>query len=345
MIKSKTNQLEIDNFILRHIQSHPKEIVKLTSSELNVSRQTVYRHIRQLIEDKKLNVYGEKRNKSYVLDAINHKVTFALNADKLDEDKIWRQHVKPLLPELSGNVMEICQYGVGEMVNNVIDHSGASILEIKIRIDAINIEVEVTDNGIGIFTKIQQDFNLEDKHHAILELAKGRLTSDPANHSGEGIFFTSRMFDLFAIYSEDTQFIAQDDNDWLFPDRKSFLQGTQVVMIIARDSTRTIKDVFARFTPDIDSENYGFQKTIVPLKMMQYEGESLVSRSQAKRLLGRFEQFREVILDFKGIKIIGQPFADEVFRVFPNAHPTTHLYPLNTNEDIERMIKMVKTEK
>ena len=31
----------------------------------------------------------------------------------------------------------------------------------------------------------------------MLELSKGKLTTDSANHSGEGIFFTSRMFDVF----------------------------------------------------------------------------------------------------------------------------------------------------
>ena len=106
-----------------------------------------------------------------------------------------------------------------------------------------------------------------------------------------------------------------------------------------------MKEVFDRFTPGIDSQDYGFQRTHVPLRLLQYEGESLVSRSQAKRLIKRFEQFKEVLLDFEGIKIIGQPFADEVFRVFKNQFPDTHLYPINTNEDIERMIKHVKSEK
>jgi len=32
-------------------------------------------------------------------------------------------------------------------------------------------------------------------------LAKGKLTTDPKRHSGEGIFFSSRMFDEFDILS------------------------------------------------------------------------------------------------------------------------------------------------
>ncbi|MDD3271409.1 MAG: DUF4325 domain-containing protein [Syntrophomonadaceae bacterium] len=344
MGKVKVDKQELSTFILKNIEPYPKEIVKLTSDKFNISRQTVYRHIRKLTEDKHLIVNTEGRKKSYKLNNTWNHLEFELKPNQLDEEDIWRLQVKPMLPELSRNVNDICHYGVGEMVNNVMAHSGASKLEITVKYNTIAIEFWVIDNGIGIFTKMQRDFNLADKNHAILELAKGKLTSDPSQHSGEGIFFTSRMFDEFTIFSEDTVFLGHDNDDWLFPDRKDFTKGTAVKMLIERSSKRTMKEVFDRFTPGIDSEDYGFQKTTVPLTLLQYEGEALVSRSQAKRLIARFDQFKEVILDFKGIEIIGQPFADEVFRVFKNEHPNTQLYPINTNEDIDRMIKHVKSK-
>ena len=37
----------------------------------------------------------------------------------------------------------------------------------------------------------------------------------------------------------------------------------------------------------------------------------LVARSQAKRLLERFDRFEEVVLDFDGVRQVGQGFADE----------------------------------
>jgi hypothetical protein len=58
----------------------------------------------------------------------------------------------------------------------------------------------VRNDGICIFNKTAEDFNLDDERHAILELSKGKLTSDPSRHNGEGIFFTSRMFDDFAFW-------------------------------------------------------------------------------------------------------------------------------------------------
>ncbi len=73
----------------------------------------------------------------------------------------------------------------------------------------------------------------------------------------------------------------------------------------------------------------GFHRTVIPVKLMEYEGEALLSRSQAKRLINRFDHFLEVILDFEGVKFIGQAFADQIFRVFVNAHPHVNIVAVN----------------
>src|SRR5689334_5306142 len=67
----------------------------------------------------------------------------------------------------------------------------------------------------------------------------------------------------------------------------------------------------------------------------------LVSRSQAKRVLARLEAFRTVIFNFDRVPSIGQAFADEMFRVFPAAHPNMRLSILNANDEIRAMIRHV----
>jgi hypothetical protein len=94
--------------------------------------------------------------------------------------------------------------------------------------------------------------------------------------------------------------------------------------------------VFSDYT---DPEEYTFDKTVVPLRLAQYEGEKLVSRSQAKRVAHRFERFKRVELDFAGVSEIGQAFADELFRVFASAHPQIRITPLNTMPAVEQMIR------
>lgn len=341
MGKSKVDKNEITSFILSNLAHHSRDIVKITSSHFNVSRQTVYRYLHLLISNGDILAKGENRNKSYHLNFKMQQFVFQNKGNDWDEEVVWRNYVKKVLPPIPMNVLDICHYGVGEMVNNIIDHSEATEFTIIIEINSQLIRIWLIDNGIGIFTKIQRDFNLQDKRHAILELAKGKLTSDPSRHTGEGIFFTSRMYDEFAIISEDIAFLGHYQDDWLLPDRPNYVKGTVVFMSIRKEAKQTMKEIFDRFTPDIDDDDFGFQRTTVPVRLAQYEGESLVSRSQAKRLITRFDQFKEVILDFKSIEIIGQPFADEVFRVFRNDHPNTHLRTINTNEDIDKMIKHV----
>ena len=341
MGRSRLNKQALISFIIKNIESQQTNIAKITSEEFGVSKQTVYRYLKELADANHIDVIGSGEKRSYKVKNRAISFTIDLKTETPDEEDIWRTKVKPALPELPPNVNDICHYGIGEMANNVLDHSEASLMQIMVEYNLADISFWVVDNGIGIFTKLQREFHLEDKNHAILELTKGKLTTDPTRHSGEGIFFTSRMFDQFSIWSEDTVFWGHDKDDWLFIDRPGYVNGTSVYMQIERGSSRTMKELFDRFTPELDSEDFGFHKTIVPVKLLQYEGESLVSRSQARRLIARFEQFREVILDFKGVNIIGQPFADEVFRIFPTQHPDTHLHPMNTNEDIDRMIRHV----
>ena len=81
----------------------------------------------------------------------------------------------------------------------------------------------------------------------------------------------------------------------------------------------------------------------MPVSLVRYGDEALISRSQAKRLLTRFDRFKRVILDFKGVEQIGQAFADEVFRVFTRSHPDIELVPFNANPDVDAMIRRARS--
>src|SRR3972149_12322968 len=100
------------------------------------------------------------------------------------------------------------------------------------------------------------------------------------------------------------------------------------------------KKIFDQFA---SGEDYGFNKTVVPVKLARYGQEQLVSRSQAKRLLARVEVFKIVIFDFREVPSIGQAFADEIFRVFANRHPEIELSAIHANSEVKRMIERAKS--
>lgn len=107
-------------------------------------------------------------------------------------------------------------------------------------------------------------------------------------------------------------------------------------MRISLDSTRTPAGVFDQYT---SGDDLGFTRTHVPIRIAQYEGEKLVSRSQAKKILARFDRFKEILLDFSGVESIGHSFADKIFRVFRLQHPEIEIFHVCTTPDVRRAIE------
>jgi len=332
---------EIRTFLIQGINDNKRGIVSETATHFGVTRQAILRHVHNLQAEGKIQIQGKTRNRQYTVIPIA-KIEIPLTVSpSLEEDVVWRQHIRPALEGIRSNVLEICQYGFTEMLRNVIDHSESSAANARLNYFPGRIKMAVIDFGVGIFNKIQKTFKLNDPRDAILELTKGKLTTDPQRHTGEGIFFTSRMFDRFSILSEKLYFAHRaEGDDWLLEDEKPIV-GTLVEMIIDPLSTRTVQTVFNKFSSSKD--DFGFFKTHVPVRLARYGNENLVSRSQAKRLLSRFERFGEIILDFKGVSTIGQAFADEIFRVFRQDHPDINIYPINISSQIKRMINRART--
>jgi len=293
--------------------------------------------MQRLTEENALTETGKTRNREYKLcPLLEWRETYKITPE-LAEDLVWTNDIRPVLGQLPDNAMHIWHYGFTEMLNNVIDHSGSPDLSVRIRKTAADTEMLVMDQGVGIFKKIQMTLGLLDERHAIFELHKGKLTTDPQNHTGEGIFFTSRMFDSFDILSGGVFFTHKFGNpeDWIL-ERDRFSAGTTVWMKIHNHTARTAKRIFDQFST---GEDYGFNRTVIPVKLAKYGNDQLISRSQAKRLLARVELFKIVLFDFTGIDTIGQAFSDEIFRVFAKRHPEIELIPTHANSQVKRMIQ------
>lgn len=337
-----SRQEEIKKFLIEEINKGSKSVASAASQHFGISRQAVNRYLKQLVAEGIVLAQGSTKNRKYSLKVlIDSSFKFQLSQD-LHEDKIWRDQVRPLLEGCSENVIGICQYGFTEILNNAIDHSESKDVFITVERTPAQITLRIRDLGVGIFYKIKREFNLDDERHSILELSKGKLTTDASRHTGEGIFFTSRVFDYFAILSGNLYFgYSPDGGDWLLEDKEALI-GTGVTMRISSFSQRTLKEVFDRYASG--KEDYGFSKTHVPVDLVRYGDENLVSRSQAKRLVSRLERFKQIILDFKGVNMIGQAFADEIFRVFQNEHPDVNFISINTNAEVENMINRIKSQ-
>lgn len=337
----KRRTQEIRRFILESIEDYGSVRINEAIKKFEISRQAIFKNIQTLVQAG-LVIKTESEEHPYRLKPLHEKHAEIPVGPDTEENKVWTEFVAPMLDGLKDNVREICQYGFTEMFNNVIDHSHAQSADVWVRRDALVVRMTIQDHGIGIWKKLQQELQLDDPRHALLELTKGKVTSDPKRHTGEGIFFTSRMFDKFILASEKLTFCRfQEGGEWLF-DVKSDNSGpgTRVTMTLYLDSEKTPKDIFGKFTVELD--DFGFTKTHLSVDLAKYEGDHLVSRSQARRLLSRLEKFKEVILDFRNVTTIGQAFADEIFRVFQDEHPTIFLVPTKTTPEVQGMINRAK---
>jgi hypothetical protein len=335
----RTRGETIRRYIISNVEKHQKDIALVTARKFEITRQAINKHLKRLVDEKALVRKGNTRNRTYSLHSLEEWVKRYEITPSLEEDVVWRNDVAPSLRQLPDNVFDIWHYGFTEMFNNVIDHSGGDTVTLRFQKTATTAEFVIGDNGVGIFRKIQDHLGLLDERHAILELAKGKLTTDPANHTGEGIFFTSRMFEDFDILSGGIFFTHRfdDDEDWILESRGA--AGTWVWMRLNNHTARTTKKIFDQFT---SGEEFGFTKTVVPVRLAQYGDDKLVSRSQAKRLLARVDRFKTVIFDFESVDSVGQAFADEIFRVFDAKHPEIDLIAIKANSAVKRMISRAK---
>ncbi len=328
---------EIRVFILENIQNHPKDIVAVTASHFSVSRTTVHRHLNRLIKENKIVKSGTTKRMVYSLAGARNKEIAVGITPGVEEHKIW-ESLRGDFATLNKNVYDICEYGFTEIFNNAIEHSQGSAVLAATRWDKDAVIISTTDNGIGIFKKIKEAFNLNNERESILQLSKGKLTTDPEHHTGEGIFFVSRCFDEFHISANGLSYAKLNlEDDWFVESvEDKTKKGTYVSMKIGLKSKRDLKQIFDRFT---SPETYKFDRTHIWVQLGKAEGENYISRSQSKRLLAGLEKFKEIILDFKGVTTVGQGFVDEVFRVFKNNHPEIQITYTNANDDVKFMIK------
>lgn len=252
----------------------------------------------------------------------------------LQEDKVWNDlQAQDPAEHATEQARVIARYAFTEVVNNAIDHSEGTKVTIRWQPGPEILRAEILDDGVGAFERVRIALALPDHRSALAELSKGKVTTQPDRHSGEGLFFTSRAVDYFELHANGLRWTVDNRRGDFALGSSSYQPGTKVIYEVNAATTRRLEDIFRQFT----DEDLRFSRSYVRVKLFEH-GPSFVSRSEAKRLLVGLERFAEVELDFNKVDSVGQGFADEVFRVWASQHPDVRLIPTHMNEGVALMI-------
>lgn len=320
----------------------------------DVSRQYLNLLIRLLVRDKKLIKVGSTRSAYYVTptyarthpELLPQEFRHFYTNKHLEEHKVLNEIETKLvaLEGLSEQVRDIFTYAFSEMFNNAIEHSRSKEVQVVVTTQGTTLHFEIRDTGVGVFRNIMTTRNLITELEAIQDLLKGKMTTMPKSHSGEGIFFTSRASDVFSLDSYGYELIVDNTlPDVFVRENNIYTKGTCVSFDIALNSARHLSDVFKQYTNLTDESDYGFDKTEIRVKLYAMVGVH-ISRSQARRILQGLDKFKTVIFDYDQVPMVGQAFADEIYRVFHARYPKIMLQDVHANEAVQFMINRAKTE-
>ncbi len=315
------------------------------------SRTYVNRFFQKLRDEGKIILIGKANQARYVLAVENAvsearkqvvSVTRVLQNKNLLEDIVLTgiKNSTGIFMRTSKNIADIVSYAFLEMLNNAIEHSQSKMIKISIEKDAESILFNVVDKGVGIYNNIKKKKHLKYTMEAIQDLLKGKQTTAAEMHSGEGIFFTSKIADVFIIQGSRKKLIFNNLLDDVFIKDIKELKGTKVSFSIGLNTNRHLEDIFKQYTDD----SFEFSKTKVAIRLYKVNTQ-YISRSQARRIMSGLEEFKTIVLDFKGIEMIGQGFADEVFRVWNLQHPKISIITANADENVRFMINRAKSGK
>jgi anti-sigma regulatory factor (Ser/Thr protein kinase) len=322
--------------------------------EFNVSRQYVVLLINELLAEGKLLKIGSTRNALYFLpeyakkhpDILPSRFSKRFANKDIKEEQILAE-IEEKLPQigrLSEHVQNIFVFAFSEMLNNAIEHSRSEYITVDLSITDNDLLFVISDFGIGVFRNVMHKKGLHSELEAIQDILKGKTTTMPQLHSGQGIFFTSKAADVFVLDSFDQELLIDNKKhniDVRTPLKRK--RGTRVIFRINTQTHRHLSDVFKKYTNLTDESDYGFDKTEVRVKFYAASGVN-ISRSQARRILHGLDKFKVILLDYNKVPLIGQAFADEIYRVFQNKHADIVIQDENTNEAVEFMIKRAKAD-
>lgn len=319
---------------------HGDKLATHLMQRLAIGRRQAGRLLRRLVAAQWLVREGTPRRPHWRPGALRE-VVMRYPLAGLQEDQPWRRDFAPCFV-LPHEVQRLAQHAFTELVNNAVEHSGGSQVTVSMRQTPLQLQLLVSDDGCGLFAHIERHFAIREPALAMVELAKGKLTSAPERHCGHGLHVTARLADVFDLHANAAGFQrrAWEGGGWRAARHAPALAeraGTSIYAAITLQTPRTLDAVLR--SASLDGAGFEFETTRVPLALLAAGGSGLLAaRADARRACARLAQFKRAELDFGALDAIGHGFADELLRVFAREHPEVTLVPVGATAPVRQML-------
>lgn len=323
---------QIKQFILENISSHQRDIIKAAIHKFGISRQAILKHMNALINENRVIAHGKTRDRFYeIMPQVNYSKSIEIT-DEVSPSQILKNQILPNFSTLNKNIYEICEFSIMAILANTFEHSKATRLNYKLFITPTETHIFMSDNGLGIFSKIQDKLELGSTQIAVIEVAKGHVTTDPKNHAGEELMTVIRLFDHVTIEASGLCLsYFSDSKNWSVTSSQQ-TNGTRFHLEIKTNSRRTCQETFHQI---FNQENKSVR---IPVNLIRAKNELVNSRSQAKKLLLNIREMEEIKFDFNNIELIGPAFADELIRTTKHKNDSADIKWVNSNETVDLLM-------
>jgi DNA-binding transcriptional ArsR family regulator len=231
---SRSQTESIRGFILDCVADGPRSVARQVAQAYGISRQAANRHLDSLVEAGVLEQGGYTRSKEYRL-----RRTSLLNREirvtpVLNPDRLWDDHVAPVLSDDRPAVRHLCRSAFGEVIRNVIAHAQAGWITVLFATTARHIDVTITDDGQGIFNRLARRVGVAGARECaelMLRHANARSTDFPASR----LALLGRNFESFVISSAGASVgFDAGQNAWSLRDEATPATGTRIAMRLRR---------------------------------------------------------------------------------------------------------------
>ncbi|MES2072266.1 MAG: hypothetical protein V4488_18055 [Pseudomonadota bacterium] len=222
---------EAASWVARAVVAHPAKLMQALAAHFGVGRTAAATLIARLVEDGYLLRSGAANSPVFAAGK-RRLLVDSYSLPVADPKAMWEQEFAPFL-HLSDEVAAAARVGFVSVVHNANRHARASGLYVVVEQSARQLEISLSDNGVGIFQKIAQKIKSKDLGLAVAALAAGQAANAVKRRATADILSLAAAFDELTVEANGLRFPAPKKKKNAALEDEMAVPGTSVFMKLA----------------------------------------------------------------------------------------------------------------